>query len=344
MPDSDTATSYLSHLAALVVFLLVVGVASLGIRWLFARVANRLQSSLLTAFSRPAVAFLWWCAIVSVGTQLLEWLGHDPFLWSGKIWLHIGALLAVAWGFLRWQKSLLKTLAGHQDRQTIDIIDKSSSLLIYVLTTIALLSQAGVHLGALLAFGGISGLAVAFAAQQVIANFFSGLMLYVTKPFSIGDWIQIPEKEVDGYVEQIGWYTTRVRALDQHPLYIPNALFSNALVINPSRIRLRQFKETLSVRYQDFSLLPHLLEKLRTLFAQHPRIDKGQQTRIHLATFGTIGIDIQITAYTPCVDKYAYSLLHEELLFAIGSTILEAGADFAIPTTGIEFPKGIPQR
>ena len=50
-------------------------------------------------------------------------------------------------------------------------------------------------------------------------------MVYMDRPFSIGDWISSPDKDIEGTVEQIGWRSTRIRTFDKRPLYVPNAIF-----------------------------------------------------------------------------------------------------------------------
>ena len=55
----------------------------------------------------------------------------------------------------------------------------------------------------------------------MISNFFGGFMIYVTHSFGIGDWINLPDHNVEGYVEEIGWYTTRIRTFEKRPIYVP---------------------------------------------------------------------------------------------------------------------------
>ena len=63
----------------------------------------------------------------------------------------------------------------------------------------------------MLALGGVSGIAVGFAAKDLLANFFGALMIYLDKPFKIGDWVRSSDKEIEGIVEAIGWRQTRIR-------------------------------------------------------------------------------------------------------------------------------------
>jgi len=76
----------------------------------------------------------------------------------------------------------------------------------------------GYSISGVLAFGGIGGIAVGFAARDLLANFFGGFMIYMDRPFDVGDWIRSPDQEIEGTVEKIGWRLTTIRTFDKRPL------------------------------------------------------------------------------------------------------------------------------
>ena len=111
-----------------------------------------------------------------------------------------------------------------------------------IITTGLLILQAyGLPIEGVLAFGGAGGIAVGFAAKDVLANFFGTLMLLVDKPFVVGDWIRSRDREIEGTVEDVGWRSTRIRNFDRRPLYVPNANFASLAVENPQRIKIVEF-------------------------------------------------------------------------------------------------------
>ena len=77
------------------------------------------------------------------------------------------------------------------------------------------------------------------------------MVIYLDRPFKVGEWVRSPDKEIEGTVEEIGWRMTRIRTFDQRPLYVPNATFVSISVENPSRMRNRRIKETIGIRYDD---------------------------------------------------------------------------------------------
>ena len=94
----------------------------------------------------------------------------------------------------------------------------------------------GISLTTLLAFGGVGGLALAFASQEIVSNFFGGFMIHMTRPFLIGELVSMPSLAIEGAVEEIGWYQTLIRPSSKTAVYIPNSLFTKALLINKTRI------------------------------------------------------------------------------------------------------------
>lgn len=243
-----------------------------------------------------------------------------------------GAILVFGWFLLKMKTSLVhKLLKDSIDKGKIDAVNKVTSLLIFLLIGMLFLEQTGSSINTLLAFGGISGLAIAFASQQIIANFFGGIQIYFTHPFTVGDWITLPEKDIEGHVEEIGWYTTRVRTFDKRPIYIPNNLLTNILVTNPSRMSHRQFKETITLRFSDIPKLPTIIHNIKKFLFAFPSIDKRLPPQVYFIKFGTSGVEVQISAYTIITDSAAYSEIAQDLLFGISKVVLDHGADFAIP-------------
>src|SRR5262249_16097448 len=170
----------------------------------------------------------------------------------------IGAILSLSWFCLKWKTNVIKDLSTKSkdltivmEQNKIDVIDKVATIAILFSTILVLLEATGRSMNTLIAFGGVGGLALAFASQEVIANFFGRIMVYATDPFAKGDSIQIPNHSIEGIVEEIGWYMTRIRSLDKRPIYVPSSTFSKVVVITPSRMTHRRIKETIGLRYSD---------------------------------------------------------------------------------------------
>ena len=159
------------------------------------------------------------------------------------------------------------------DRATISAVARIGRIVVWVIAGMMILQTLGVSVQGLLAFGGIGGIAVGFAAKDVLANFLGGLSIYMDRPFAVGDWIRSPDREIEGTVERIGWRMTVIRTFDQRPLYVPNAIFSTVALQNPSRMRNRRIYETIGIRYADAAQLANIVDAVREMLSNHEEID-----------------------------------------------------------------------
>ena len=151
-----------------------------------------------------------------------------------------------------------RSIGEEIDQTTIDAIAKLLRISVIIIGFLIALQSIGYSISGVLAFGGVGGIAVGFAARDLLANFFGGLMIYMDRPFNVGDWIRSPDKEIEGTVEKIGWRSTTIRTFDKRPLHVPNSIFSNISVENPSRMSNRRIKETIGIRYDDLSKMEKL--------------------------------------------------------------------------------------
>lgn len=304
-----------------------------------------LHDSFVKALYKPLSYYVWFIAI-SHSFDLIDirLTGHNFFVIE---YMHemviVGAVLALAWFFLRWKKFTVAYLSHHgkkneksMDHGKIDILSKLWTVLTLFISTLLILEATNRSLTTIIAFGGVGGLAVAFASQEIIANIFGSIMIYMTRPFSIGDWIHIPEKNIEGYVEEIGWYMTRIRTFEKRPVYVPNSTFSRIVVVTPSRMSHRQFKETFGVRYQDMPRLKPILGDIKAMVDEQKDVDQNQRKMVHFTAFGTYSVDILVDIYIKEVDTVEYAKVKEDLLFKIADIVSKNEAEMAFPTTSIE--------
>lgn len=248
------------------------------------------------------------------------------------------ALIAVAWFSIRWvQKieSYLKRLersSSKWDPVTLEALAKIFKLTVFVITGIFVLTAFGVNLTGLIAFGGIGGVAVGFAAKDLVSNVLGGLMLYMDKPFVTGEWIRSPDKEIEGVVESIGWRMTIVRTFDKRPLYIPNGMFATISIENPSRMTNRRIKETIGVRYCDVNQVAKITSDIKAMLKSHPDIDTNETLIVSFNGFGASSLDMLIYTFTKTTAWVEYHEVKERVLLKIAEIIEGYGAEIAFPT------------
>ncbi len=263
-------------------------------------------------------------------------------MWIIKVGIAI-VICCLAWVLIRWKAKAqeLLILKGQQGNKAIDIsmvhmAGRILTIAIIVLTALIVLQVLGINVVPLVAFGGIGAAALGFAAKDVIANFFGGLMLYTTKPFYVGDLIIVPDHNIEGQVEEIGWYLTSIRDKQKRPVYLPNAMFSTVQVINSSRMTHRRFDEKIGIRFEDFSKIKTLVGDIKKFLSAHSQIDTHYPVMVYFEDFGEYALSIYIEAYCLETELDAFMAIKQELLMRIYEIITQHGVEMPFPTSTIE--------
>jgi MscS family membrane protein len=243
---------------------------------------------------------------------------------------------------LRIRQTLLSSENSVQskiDPTTLMALAKLVRLSVIISAALILMPTLGIEVTALLAFGGVGGIAVGFAAQDLLSNFFGGLMIYLDRPFAIGDWIRSPDRDIEGTVESIGWRLTVVRTFDKRPLYIPNSIFNTLALENPSRMLNRRIKETIGLRYQDASKIDDIVMAVRNMLETHEEIDQSQTLMVNLNSYAPSSLDFFIYTFTKTTNWVRYHEIKQDVMIKIINIVHDHGADFAFPTRTINgFP------
>lgn len=294
------------------------------------------KDSFVQALYRPLSAYVWFFALFHTLDLISHRVFEGTFLANMHLVLLIGLVLTFAWFLMRWKKLIVINIHANKqpnslDPGKIDVIDKLATMFILFLCALFILEVTGRNINTLIAFGGVGGLAIAFASQEMISNFFGGFMIYVTHPFGVGDWINLPEHNVEGHVEEIGWYMTRIRTFEKRPIYIPNSMFSKVVVMTPSRMSHRKFDETIGIRYKDMPVARAIINDIKTMLQVHTIVDRRLHILVHLVRFGSYSVDIHIIAYLLDISFEGYGEAKQDLLFKIYDILGQHGAEMPIP-------------
>ncbi len=325
-------------LAVVLVFNFLVNKLLKRLHYYFDKQGQIWHDSFVRALYKPLSYYVWFFAFVHAIDLIVSRVTLEATLEDMHRLLAVGAVLSLAWFFLRWKKNILLFMSIRSknreialDISKLDMIDKLTSAFIVFVSILMILEITDRSINTLIAFSGIGGLAIAFASQDIVSNFFAGIMIYATHPFSKGDWIQVPDRNIEGIVEDIGWYMIRLKSLDKRPLYVPNTVFSKAVVVNPSRMIHRQFKEVFGLRYEDLPRVKGILTHIKEMLQNHPDIDGNLTIGTHFSSFGTAALELTILAFTPIVNSEAFATLKDDLLFKITDIITTEGAEMPYP-------------
>jgi len=222
------------------------------------------------------------------------------------------------------------------DPTTLHALAKLIRLSVIISSVMVALPTIGIEITALLAFGGVGGIAVGFAAKDLLANFFGGLMIYLDRPFDIGDWIRSPDRDIEGTVESIGWRLTVVRTFDKRPLYVPNSVFNTLALENPSRMSHRRIKETIGIRYQDAAKMGVIVKDVKHMLSNHEDIDATQTLIVNLNSYATSSLEFFIYTFTKTTNWIRFHEVKQDVMLKIIEIVHSHEADFAFPTTTLD--------
>lgn len=297
------------------------------------------DSNIMRATRRPFTTIIAIVAFEACRIILME-----VFTWQ---WLKNANVVAVALGIYavaifiaelinNYERGLLTKPSKNNKEvniSTVKAVSKLSRLIIYIIATIVVLQMLGLSLTGLLAFGGVGGMVAGLAAKDLLANFFGAAMIYMDKPFRIGDWIRSPDREIEGTVEDIGWRVTRIRTFDKRPLYVPNAAFTTIAIENPSRMHNRRIKEFIGIRYDDMSKVEAIVEDIRRMLNIHNGVDHNNSLIVNLDSFSASTVDIMVQVFTNTVDINIFHPIKQDILLKVEKIITDHGAELAFPTT-----------
>ena len=165
-------------------------------------------------------------------------------------------------------------------------------------------------------------------------------MIYMDRPFNVGDWIRSPDKEIEGTVEKIGWRSTIIRTFDKRPLHVPNSIFSNISVENPSRMSNRRIKETIGIRYDDLSKMEKIINDVEKMLKNHTDIDTTETLMVNFNEFAPSSLDFFIYTFTKTTDWAHYHKIKQDVLLKIINIIESNGAECAFPTSTLHISPG----
>lgn len=216
------------------------------------------------------------------------------------------------------------------DDQLLPVVEKLVIIIIWSFGIIYILDYLDVNVTALLAGISIGGLALALAAQDTVKNFFGSIMIFLDRPFQIGDWIHF--KDVDGTVEEVGIRSTRIRTFANSLTYVPNALLADSIVDNMGLRVYRRFKTDIGITYDTKpEIIDQFVHGIREIIKMH-RTTRKDYFEVHLNSFGASSINILIYMFFEASTWTDELRGKHEVLYAIIKLADKLGVRFAFPT------------
>ena len=221
------------------------------------------------------------------------------------------------------------------DITTVHALCQLLRITVVLTAVLSIMRIFNIDISAILTVSGIGGVGLAFAAKDLLANFFGGFMIFLDRPFAVGDWIRSPDKDIEGTVEYIGWRLTRIRTFDKRPRYVPNNVFLSIVLDNPSRMTNRRIKTQFGLRYADASKIETILSQVKDMLMEHPEIDDRQTLMVNLVHFGDSALDVLVYTFTKTVNWVKFQSVQQDVFLKIIKIVRDNGAQCAFPTRSV---------
>ena len=262
---------------------------------------------------------------------------------------NVTIVATLAWFLIHFVKEFEKAYIKQQhkkgkfvDLTTANALVKLVRASVFITASLVMLQTLGFSISGVLAFGGVGGIAVGFAAKDLLSNFFGGLMVYLDRPFKVGDWIRSPDKEIEGTVEEIGWRQTRIRTFSKRPIYVPNSIFMSIIVENPSRMSHRRIYETIGLRYNDIAVVNDIVSDVKKMLIGHNEIDTNQTMIVNFNEFSESSVDFFIYTFTKTTNWLKFHEVKHEILLKVYEIIEKHNAGVAFPTRVLQVENSEP--
>ena len=326
----------IDYLSAIAIFLAGIIIIQILRKIVFGRIGQKVKETastfddfLLKALRRRLIPFLYFTALY----LSLDVLSLSPL--SGKILRAAGGIVLAYYSV-----SFLLDVAGYslesyflkkedQTRKNIlNLFLVGIKAIAWGFAFLVLLDNFGVKISGLLAGLGIGGVAVAFAAQAVLADLFSYFTIFFDRPFEIGDYIVVGEYM--GTVEYIGMKTTRLRSLSGEQIIFSNTDLTNSRVRNYKRMKERRVSFRIGVTYDT---PPAQLKEIPGIIAGIIQGIAGARfDRAHFLAYGDYSLLFEVVYYVLSRDYRQYADIQQEINLAIKDEFTRRGIKFALPT------------
>ncbi|NJN24818.1 MAG: mechanosensitive ion channel family protein [Cyclobacteriaceae bacterium] len=216
------------------------------------------------------------------------------------------------------------------DDQLVPLLRKALKIFVIIIGVLAILANLDIDILPLLTGLSIGGLAFALAAQDTLKNFFGSIMIFIDKPFQIGDWIT--SGDIDGTVEEVGFRATRVRTFRNSVTYVPNGMIADKTVDNHGLRRYRRFTTQIGITYDTPAhLINVFVDGLRGIVTKHPHTWKDNY-HIYFNDLANSSLNIMFYIFFEVPTWGDELRCRHEILIEIVKLAENLGVNFAFPT------------
>ena len=314
----------------------VIGLITLSVfggiisrRFLFPKIMDLIsKSDRIDGKTLLAPKSLGWMMGFLIFSEMMAWLQNN----SEPVWDASIAENAIEWSFTFFLLGMLLAayrlvdyldafivVEGEENaasrRSLASVAESVGHLVVALLAAFVVAGLFGLNLNGLIAGLGITGLALALAARDSVANIFGAISIIIDQPFNVGDWILV--EDIEGEVVQIGLRTTLIRSSADTLITVPNSNLVNSPVENFSQRRFRRIQPSFEFEADsDPASLKDFCEKLLAKVKDDPRAVKDDDSWVKINAFGPSKVTVSCNFYSVQSSSSQREMTEDLLLLA----------------------------
>ena len=314
----------------------VIGLITLSVfggiisrRFLFPKIMDLIsKSDRIDGKTLLAPKSLGWMMGFLIFSEMMSWLQNN----SEPVWDSSFAENAIEWSFTFFLLGMLLAayrlvdyldafivVEGEENaasrRSLASVAESVGHLVVALLAAFVVAGLFGLNLNGLIAGLGITGLALALAARDSVANIFGAISIIIDQPFNVGDWILV--EDIEGEVVQIGLRTTLIRSSADTLITVPNSNLVNSPVENFSQRRFRRIQPRFEFEADsDPASLKDFCEKLLAKVKDDPRAVKDDDSWVKINAFGPSKVTVSCNFYSVQSSSSQREMTEDLLLLA----------------------------
>ena len=253
---------------------------------------------------------------------------------ADALWALVVFFLAVVLAVVL-RKVLVRAVDRQGSRHLGRVLGRLLSVVVVALGAVYALDLVGVRIGPLLGALGVGGIALAFAAQDILQNLVAGVLLQVRRPFRIGD--QIASGDFEGVVDDINLRTVELTTYDGLTVYLPNAEVLKHPIVNYTRTPHSRTELTVGVAYDtDLERARHVLI---SACRAAPGVQETPDPEAWVHSFGDSSIDIAVR-YWHAADIASRWRVRSAVAVSVKRELDAAGMTIPFPQRTLWFGPG----
>ncbi|GJD07915.1 Low conductance mechanosensitive channel YnaI [Galdieria sulphuraria] len=294
------------------------------------------SDTILKAAEQPLILSLWIFALLRIA-NLGTLLGSSAFYALENI-LHVrigdnvvgyglgklSFVLLFGWFLERWRKLLFQNVGSNM--KNVDSMDRSLFLAYerlmqavnYLIISFLLYEYVGLSFAPIFAISGLGGIALSLAARDFVSNVFGSIMIYLTRPFTVGDKIRSRDGSVNGCVEKIGWYSSEVLNDEGLVVFVPNSTFTSAVITNLSRMKQIPFQRKISLSKVYLQNMDRILDDIRKKIESFSVVDFSVPPTIYVTDVRDDSIEIEVRCVLKNSSQMDEKLARQNLIIELG--------------------------